>query len=219
MMAHKRACYCQLLIMLFTLAICFVPSFGDKTGQVLMRFRSFLSNDSALDNWGDESNLCNWAGLLCTTNQAFYGLRLENMGLGGRIDVDTLLGLPSLVSFSVMSNTFEGPMPEFKRIVKLRALFLSNNHFSGEIPDDAFEGMRNLKRVFLAGNRFKGHIPVSLANLPRLLDLDLHGNSFGGNILDFEQKDFRVFDLSNNQLEGPIPESLSKEPSSSFAGK
>ncbi|KAJ1425715.1 Protein kinase domain [Sesbania bispinosa] len=199
------------------LAISFVPTSGDTTGQILMRFRSFLSNDNALNNWGDESNLCNWAGLLCT-KQVFYGLRLENMGLGGKVDVDTLLELSNLVSFSVINNTFEGPMPEFKKLVKLRALFLSNNNFSGEIPDDAFEGMKRLKRVFLAENRFTGHIPKSLANLPRLLDLNLHKNSFGGNIPEFQQKDFRVFNLSNNQLEGPIPESLSNMDPSSFAG-
>ncbi|TKY58247.1 LRR receptor serine/threonine-protein kinase [Spatholobus suberectus] len=204
--------------MLFVLAICFVPSLGDTNAQILMRLKSSLSNDSALNNWGNESNLCKWAGLLCRRDQTFYGLRLENMTLGGKVDVETLLELPTLTSFSVINNTFEGPMPEFKRLVRLRALFLSKNKFSGEIPDDAFEGMRNLKRVFLAENGFTGRIPKSLANLPRLLDLDLRGNSFGGNIPEFQQKDFRVFNLSYNQFEGPIPESLNNKDPSSFAG-
>lgn len=194
------------------------PTFGDTNGQILIRFKSFLSNANALNNWVDEANLCNWAGLLCKNNK-FHGLILENMGLGGKIDVDTLVELTDLFSFSVNNNTFEGPMPEFKKLVKLRGLFLSNNKFSGEILDDSFEGMGNLKRVFLAGNGFNGHIPLSLAKLPRLLDLDLHGNSFGGNIPEFQQNGFRVFDLSNNQLEGPIPNSLSNEPSTSFSGK
>ncbi|XP_061362533.1 pollen receptor-like kinase 5 [Gastrolobium bilobum] len=216
-MAHKRAYYCCLL-MLFMLAICFVPSLGDDTnGQILMRFKSFLSNDTALDNWGTDLNLCNWNGLLCK-NQIFHGLRLENMGLSGKVDVETLLELSNLLSFSVMNNSFEGSMPEFKKLVKLRALFLSNNKFSGEIPDDAFVGMNSLKRVFLAENGFTGHIPKSLADLSGVLDLDLHGNSFGGNIPEFQQNDFRVFNLSNNQLEGPIPQGLSNQDPSSFAG-
>ncbi|XP_057458100.1 pollen receptor-like kinase 1 [Lotus japonicus] len=214
-MAHKRACYC--LSMFFMLAICIVPSLGETTGQILMRFKNSLSNDNALSNWGDESNLCNWAGLLCA-NQIFYGLRLENMGLGGKVDVDTLSELSNLMIFSVMINRFEGPLPEFKKLVGLRGLFLSNNNFSGEIPDDAFEGMENLKRVFMAENGLTGHIPKSLANLPRLSDLDLHGNSFGGNIPEFQVKDFRVFNLSSNQLEGAIPASLSNEDPNSFAG-
>ncbi|KAL2318254.1 hypothetical protein Fmac_032130 [Flemingia macrophylla] len=215
-MAHKRPYYC--LLILFVLAICFVPSFGDTNARILMRFRSSLSNASALSNWGNESNLCSWNGLLCRNGQIFYGLRLENMGLEGKVDVEALMELSNLTSFSVINNTFEGPMPEFKKLERLRALFLSNNKFSDEIPDDAFEGMRRLKRVFLAQNGFTGYIPKSLANLPRLLDLDLHGNSFEGNIPEFQQKDFRVFNLSHNQLNGSIPESLSHMDPSSFAG-
>ncbi|CAJ1972220.1 unnamed protein product [Sphenostylis stenocarpa] len=215
-MDRKRPYY--YLLMLSVLAICFVPSLGDTNAQILMRFKVSLSNGNALNDWGNESSLCSWTGMLCRADQTFYGLRLEHMGLGGKIDVETLFELPTLVSFSVINNTFEGPMPEFKKLVKLRALFLSNNKFSGDVPDDAFEGMRRLKRVFLAENGFTGHIPKSLANLPRLLDLDLRGNGFGGNIPEFQQKDFRVFNLSYNQLEGPIPESLSNKDQSSFAG-
>jgi len=216
-MDHKRPY--DTLVMLFVLAICFEPSLGDTNAQILMRFKGSLSNGKALTNWGNESSLCNWTGLLCRANQTFYGLRLEHMGLGGTINVETLFELPTLVSFSVINNTFEGPMPEFKKLVRLRALFLSNNKFSGDIPDDAFEGMRKLKRVFLAENGFTGRIPKSLANLPRLLDLDLRRNGFGGNIPEFQQQDFRVFNLSYNQLEGQIPESLSNMYPSSFAGK
>ncbi|KAK7260765.1 hypothetical protein RIF29_27062 [Crotalaria pallida] len=212
-MARNIAFYFLMLFMGF----CLVPSLGDTNGQILMRFRSFLSNANALNDWGDESRLCNWAGLLCN-NQTFYGLRLENMGLSGKIDVDTLLEMTNLISFSVINNSFEGPMPAFKKLVKLRALFLSNNNFSGEIPSDAFEGMKILKRVVLPENAFTGHIPESLAKLPRLLDLDLHGNNFGGSIPEFQVKDFRVFNLSNNQLEGPIPPTLSNKDPSSFAG-
>ncbi|KAK7293690.1 hypothetical protein RJT34_16563 [Clitoria ternatea] len=216
-MAHKRTLYyCHL--MLFMLSIWFVSSLAETADQILIRFRNSLTNHSALDNWGNDPNLCNWSGLLCHPDQTFYGLKLEHMGLGGEVDVDTLLELTNLTSFSIINNTFEGPMPDFKKLVRLSGLFLSNNDFSGEIPDDAFDGMRKLKRVFLAENGFIGHIPKSLANLPRLLDLDLHGNSFGGNIPEFQVKSFRKFNLSHNQLEGQIPKSLSNQDPSSVAG-
>jgi len=196
----------------------FLPSLADNA-QVLMNFKRFLSNADALNNWGNQSiGVCSWTGILCF-NQNFHGLRLENMGLSGTVDVDTLLQLTNLNSFSVIKNNFEGPMPEFKKIVNLRALFLSNNKFSGEIPDDAFEGMKRLKRAFLAENGFTGHIPTSLAKLPNLLDVDIHGNGFEGNIPEFQQRDFRVFNLSYNKLEGQIPESLSSKDPGSFAGK
>ncbi|XP_014500450.1 pollen receptor-like kinase 4 [Vigna radiata var. radiata] len=211
-MAHMVEYFC--LLMLFT---CFLPSLADNA-QVLMNFKTFLSNAHALSNWGNQSiGVCSWTGVLCF-NQSFHGLRLEHMGLGGTVDVDTLHLLSNLNSFSVINNNFEGPMPEFKKLVNLRALFLSNNKFSGEIPDDAFDGMKRLKRVFLAENEFTGHIPTSLAQLPKLFDVDIHGNSFEGNIPEFQQTDFRVFNLSYNNLEGRIPESLSSKDPTSFAG-
>ncbi|MED6207246.1 glutathione transferase [Stylosanthes scabra] len=139
------------------------------------------------------------------------------MELSGTIDIDSLSELSILNSFSVINNNFEGLIPEFKKLERLRGLFLSKNKFSGGIRDDAFDGMRRLKRVFLAENDFSGHIPSSLAQLPRLLDVNLHDNRFDGNIPEFQKSDFRVFDLSNNQLEGPIPESLSNMDPSAFA--
>ena len=203
------------------IAFCFLPSStaADTDAQILVNFKSFLSNADALNNWSNDSiNVCTWTGLICINQTILHGLRLENMGLSGTINVDILMKLSNLKSFSVINNNFVGPMPAFNKIVGLRALFLTKNKFSGEIPDDAFEGLRWLKRVFLAENGFKGHIPKSLAQLPRLYDIDLHGNSFDGNIPDFLQSGFRVFDLSNNQLDGAIPEGLRNEDPSSFAG-
>ena len=217
-MLHERE-YISIII-LFVIAFCFLPlSKADTDAQILVNFKSFLSNADALNNWSNDSiNVCTWTGLICINQTILHGLRLENMGLSGTINVDILMKLSNLKSFSVINNNFEGPMPAFNKIVGLRALFLTNNKFSGEILDDAFEGLRWLKRVFLAENGFTGHIPKSLAQLPRLYDIDLHGNFFDGNIPDFLQSGFRVFNLSNNQLEGAIPEGLRNEDPSVFAG-
>ncbi|XP_061371298.1 pollen receptor-like kinase 2 [Gastrolobium bilobum] len=112
------------------------------------------------------------------------------MGLSGLINVDTLLELSNFNSFSVINNSFEGPMHAFKKLESLRALFLSNNKFSGDILDDAFDGMGPLKRVFLVENGFTGHIPTSLANLPGLLEVNLHGNRFevSSEVLEFQHE-------------------------------
>ncbi|XP_052111857.1 pollen receptor-like kinase 4 [Arachis duranensis] len=217
-MAHERKHYCFIFFFLFLLSIVFAPlSRADNDTQILLRFKNSLSDAGALQNWDESINICSWTGLLCKDDK-LHGLKLENMGLSGTIDIDILSELSILNSFSVINNNFEGPMPEFKKLERLRGLFLSNNKFSGQIHDDAFVGMRRLKRVFLAENEFSGHIPSSLAQLPRLLDVDLHGNRFDGTIPEFENSDFRVFDLSNNQLEGSIPKSLSNVDPSAFAG-
>ncbi|KAJ6288031.1 hypothetical protein OIU76_008566, partial [Salix suchowensis] len=103
------------------------------------------------------------------------------MGLNGTIDMDILMQLPKLRTLSFMNNSFEGPMPEVKKLASLRNLYLSNNSFSGKIDEDAFDGMSSLKEVYLAHNEFTGEIPRSLVLVRKLAKLSLEGNQFGGN--------------------------------------
>ena len=62
------------------------------------------------------------------------------MGLAGLIDINTLSELPALKTISFINNSFEGPLPDVKRL-SLIGVYLSQNRFSGDIPDDAFSGM------------------------------------------------------------------------------
>ncbi|KAK4277062.1 hypothetical protein QN277_015117 [Acacia crassicarpa] len=213
-MAHQKTFHgllMMLMIIFLVLTLCSVPSLGDDR-QVLIKFKTFLSNASALSNWNHSTRICNWNGIRC--RKGGLHLILEKMGLSGTIDTDTLLELSDLQSFSVKNNNFEGNMPIFNRFGRLKGLYLSQNKFSGDIPDNAFDGMRHLSKVYLDENECTGHIPSSLAELPNLLDLDLHSNGFEGNIPDFKtQNTFRVFNVSYNHLEGEIPPNGSDDPS------
>lgn len=198
-------------------------SFGASDTEILLKFKGSLQHSNALNNWDPnvepcERNRGNWAGVICL-NGNVRGLQLENMGLMGTIDVDSLVSLRYLRTLSFMNNTFTGTMPTIKKLSALRSVYLSYNHFSGEIPDDAFAGMSLLKKVFLTNNEFTGKIPSSLATLPGLLVLRLDENKFQGHIPNFQQKDsLKKFNVSNNNLEGPIPASLSNLETSSFSG-
>ncbi|KAF3446484.1 hypothetical protein FNV43_RR11663 [Rhamnella rubrinervis] len=214
-----------MVIMVYLLVFLMAASMisADTNEEILVRFRKYLSNDTALHNWDSSVALCNghgseWSGVVCV-NGSFYGLKLEKMGLTGMIDVDTLAELSTLRSFSVMNNNFGGPIPEVRKLHGLRALFLSDNQFAGEIKEDAFKGMRFLKKVHLARNEFNGKVPNSLAALTRIMELDLRGNQFVGRIPRFrETEDWKVFNVSNNRFQGPIPSTLSNADPSSFAG-
>ncbi|XP_023536136.1 pollen receptor-like kinase 2 [Cucurbita pepo subsp. pepo] len=205
---------------------CNTSSSTSPEAEILIKFKSSLSNNTSLDNWDTSINICNddpktrgkyWTGVTCKDGTLF-GLRLENLSLGGVIDIDTLVNLPSLRSLSFMNNSFHGTMPKVKKLGALRALYLAYNKFSGTIPEDAFENMRSLKTVRLEENEFKGEIPGSLSSLPALVELSLEGNRFEGKIPDFIPRDWKLFDLSNNLLEGPIPSGLAKIDSNAFAG-
>jgi len=199
-----------------------MKSFGASDTEILMKFKESLGNAKTLDNWDPnvspcEGNRGRWVGVICF-NGNIRGLQLENEGLTGTIDVDSLVSLRHLRTLSFMNNTLAGPMPNIKKLSALKSVYLSYNHFSGEIPDDAFEGMSYLKKVFLSNNDFTGRIPSSLTALPRLMVLTLDENKFEGQIPSFEQKNLKKFNVSNNNLEGPIPVSLSMMDSNCFSG-
>ncbi|KAJ8421515.1 hypothetical protein Cgig2_020736 [Carnegiea gigantea] len=201
------------------------PSSSSDTTATLLKFKEGLKDENgALSSWNPSTPPCfgiknNWAGIICSRAGSVWGLRLENMGLSGSIDADSLYGLSKLRSISVMNNSFGGPMPDFKKLKLLRALFLSNNKFEGNIDPSAFEGMRRLRKVELANNKFTGKIPNSLVKLNKLVEMRLEGNQFQGSIPDFAAaKNLKNFNVSNNQFEGSIPVSLARFDPSVFAG-
>ncbi|KAL9686903.1 hypothetical protein QQ045_031296 [Rhodiola kirilowii] len=210
------------LLFAFSLIQCLIPTSADEA-DVLLKFRTSLSNAASLNSWNKTkslpctANISNWFGAQCDNTGSIWGLQLENAGLVGIIDIDALLLLPALRSFSVINNSFDGPMPEVNKITGLKSLFLTNNKFSGEIPDGAFSGMKVLKKVYLDGNQFTGHLPASMVKLPILLELNVAGNMFSGKIPDFKQ-DLRVMNFSDNQFQGKIPKSLSNWGTNSFTG-
>ncbi|GKA95035.1 pollen receptor-like kinase 4 [Tanacetum coccineum] len=193
---------------------------AQNDSATLIKFRSSLTNFGALNNWDVKVPPCNttiWTGIICK-NGSVSKLQLENMGLGGTIDVDTLAEITSIRTLSFINNSFEGSMPNLAKFGPLRGLFLSNNKFSGDIEDDAFKGFSSsMTKVELANNEFTGNIPTSLTQLSTLIDLQLQNNKFDGKIPDFEQTDLKV-NFSNNRLDGSIPKGLSNQDPSAFAG-
>ncbi|KAG6390927.1 hypothetical protein SASPL_148672 [Salvia splendens] len=203
-------------ILLFLLL--FATSHGELDSNVLLKFKASLENTAALANWTVSKPPCNgWKGVLCDRGHV-WGLQLENMGLHGVIDVETLAKLPNLRSVSFKNNDFKGSLPNLTLHGALKTVFLSNNKFSGEIPDNAFYGMRSLKKLHLANNKFSGHIPATLATVPRLVELALEDNEFEGEIPNFQQQGLIKFNVSNNRLAGQIPQVLSRLHASSFSG-
>ncbi|CAH8355528.1 unnamed protein product [Eruca vesicaria subsp. sativa] len=188
----------------------------------LLRFKDTLTNASVISSWDPSTPPCmkkssNWFGVLCFAGHV-WGLQLEGMSLTGKLDLEPLTHIKNLRTLSFMNNDFDGAMPPVKKLVSLKSLYLSNNRFSGEIPADAFDGMHHLKKLLLANNAFRGNVPSSLASLPLLLEVRLNGNQFQGAIPDFKQKDLKLASFENNDLEGPIPESLRNMDPGSFSG-
>ncbi|KAH6781254.1 hypothetical protein C2S51_006547 [Perilla frutescens var. frutescens] len=196
-------------------------TFSISESEALIKLKQSFVNSSSLDSWKPGTDPCaknaQWIGIICV-NGLVSSIRLKNMGISGKIDIDSLASLSGLRSVGFVSNSFSGPIPDFKRMVLLKGLYLSRNQFSGEIAADYFKPMAGLKKVWLSGNMFSGRAPSSLFNLPRLMELRLDNNQFSGIIPPAELPSLVVLDMSYNNFEGEIPSGLSGFSTKAFEG-
>ncbi|XP_016500485.1 pollen receptor-like kinase 2 [Nicotiana tabacum] len=215
----------RLLLLAVLLAAAVVSaSSGSSEAEILLRFSKSLSKNDAFSNWNPNVPPCdqktdnnNWENVICE-NGFVFGLRLEDKGLSGTIDVDALKELANFRTISLINNNFEGPLPILSQLAGLKTAYFSNNKFSGQIDNSVFEGMHWLKKLHIANNQFTGKVPSILGQLPKLTELRLENNKFEGQLPDFNQERIMDMNFSNNSLVGPIPRGLSSLKPSSFEG-
>ncbi|XP_060210001.1 pollen receptor-like kinase 3 [Lycium barbarum] len=197
-------------------------SFSISEDEALIKFKQSLKNTTALDSsWHKGTSPCDkkkkWTRVQCHGN-GVEGLLLGEAGLSGELDVGPLIALPGLRVLELANNSFSGTIPEFFLLGALKSLYIDGNIFSGEIPKDFFSKMGSLKKVWISRNKFSGPIPESLANLKYLIELHLENNEFSGHIPSFSQASLTSLDMSNNKLQGEIPQSMSKFGADPFKG-
>ncbi|KDP31685.1 hypothetical protein JCGZ_15010 [Jatropha curcas] len=120
--------------------------------------------------------------------------------------------LSNLVSLDLSENeplTLE--TPTMKMILEnltqqLMKLDLSNNNWTGKIPD-VFEKLKDINHLSVSNSNFSGMLPSSIFNLTKLYWLDLSQNNLEGSISNqlcgFSK--LIKLDLSYNLLSGIIP--------------
>ncbi|TYJ51002.1 hypothetical protein E1A91_A01G248700v1 [Gossypium mustelinum] len=171
----------------------------------------------------------NWSGL-----SKLVSIDLQNNMLSGTIPPN-LFCIPSLRRLFLSQNQFKGNLGDLHcRASSLLDTFdLSSNKLQGQFPMSVFE-LRGLKFLSLSSNNFSGLIPMrALQNLKNLSSLDLSYNSLSIDATDTnvsslsfpnittlkliscnltEFPDFLTYqsrlsylDLSNNQIQGKIP--------------
>ncbi|KAG2391094.1 MDIS1-interacting receptor like kinase [Vigna angularis] len=118
-------------------------------------------------------------------------LKLEGNRLSGNISDD--FGVYPLLNYIDLSgNNFYGDIsPNWAKCPSLSSLIMSNNNLTGSIPPELSRAPR-LADLNLSSNHLTGRIPKELGKLTSLLKLS---------------DGLAKIDISNNQLEGPIPNS------------
>lgn len=135
-------------------------------------------------------------------------LDLSSNQLNGSIP-PAIGSLSNLLTLKLDHNQLEGIIPSaVGQLTKLTMLSLSSNQFSGIAF--SFGTLPGLQYLFLNNNLLDGNLP-SISVLDNLLQLDFSNNLFAGTLGSFfgsGQRDLSIVRLNNNQLSGPVPESL-----------
>jgi hypothetical protein len=104
-------------------------------------------------------------------------LRLDSTGLSS---LGGIAETPSLTFLDVKFNALEGQFDSaLLELENLRYLNMGNNKMTGELPLDAFSGLRYLKTLRLGSNEFTGPVPA-FDLLMGLATIDLSDNLLTG---------------------------------------
>ncbi|GKV50088.1 hypothetical protein SLEP1_g56804 [Rubroshorea leprosula] len=104
------------------------------------------------------------------------------------------------------NNSFVGALPSSLGNVRdLSELDLSFNNFLGEVPKELLVGCRGLQQLILSHNKLGGEIFSSEFNFSNLMLLELSNNEFIGSLSNVKIETLAIFDVSNNNMTGPIP--------------
>uniref|UniRef100_A0A0E0DFV6 Leucine-rich repeat-containing N-terminal plant-type domain-containing protein n=1 Tax=Oryza meridionalis TaxID=40149 RepID=A0A0E0DFV6_9ORYZ len=143
--------------------------------------------------------------------QYFYELDLSNNKLSPATFPTDVLKLKNATFVDIRFNSFYGELPGgvFCSFPQVQAIFVNNNQFSGNLPDNIGDSPVNY--LSLANNNFTGQIPKSIARMANTLFEVLFLNNKLGGCLPYELgllAKATVIDAGTNQLTGPIPASF-----------
>nr|KYP61377.1 Receptor-like protein kinase HSL1 [Cajanus cajan] len=192
------------------------PDFGRYS-----KLKSFLVASNSFSGSLPE-NLCYQGQLL---NLSAY----ENY-LSGELP-QSLGQCSSLVDLKIYSNGFSGSIPSGLWTFSLSTFMVSNNKFTGELPERLSS---SVSRLEISHNQFYGRIPTGVSSWTNVVVFDASKNYLNGSfpkeltglpklttlLLDQNQitgplpsdiiswKSLVTLNLSHNQLSGPIPDAI-----------
>mmetsp|Transcript_15613 Transcript_15613/g.23410 ORF Transcript_15613/g.23410 Transcript_15613/m.23410 type:complete len:285 (+) Transcript_15613:2-856(+) len=160
-------------------------------------------------NWGLSEPNCDWLGVICNDYGHVVNLALSRGQLSGSIP-ESIGGLYKLESFGIGVNNIQGPLPSsLANITTLQFLLMDLNPLDATIPN-AWSQFQSIRMINIASARLYGSIPPNLVKIPSLDTLILNSNNLQGKVPPVpKKKEFISLDFRNNTLSGSLPNDLS----------
>ncbi|GAB2289475.1 hypothetical protein Dimus_023785, partial [Dionaea muscipula] len=132
-------------------------------------------------------------------------LNLSHSRLSGQVPI-SLTNLSRLSYLDLGHNDLDGEIPfSIGKLSRITHLELSHNYLIGKVPI-SLTNLTLLSYMNLAKNSLVGEVP-SLANLTKMIGLDLRQNKLQGSIRGFipeQSKSLGLLLLSGNNFDGPL---------------
>ncbi|XP_072986484.1 inactive leucine-rich repeat receptor-like serine/threonine-protein kinase At5g24100 [Typha latifolia] len=171
LMTHQQG-VCILALVLFTVA---GRGSSISESRYLYHFIQAIDPQNQLEiNWDRQIPaycFVAWMGIKCDAlTLEVTEIKLENKGLSGRIDADSLCKLQSIQVVNLANNLITEVIPESISIcTSLTYLNLSNNMLLGEVPQ-SLSGLKNLRSLDISNNNLTGSVP----HFKQIIELSLH---------------------------------------------
>ncbi|XP_021888458.1 probable LRR receptor-like serine/threonine-protein kinase At4g20940 [Carica papaya] len=161
-----------------------------------------LSNASYVDFSGNMLVSSGSEKLLPGISESIKYLILSHNQINGSLVSGSELLFENLKVLDLSYNQLYGELPGFDFAYDLQVLKLSNNKFSGFVPNNLLKGDSSLlTELDLSGNNLSG--PISIIMSTNLRILNLSSNRLTGELPQLTGN-CAVLDLSNNQFEGNL---------------
>ncbi|MQM21986.1 hypothetical protein Taro_055033 [Colocasia esculenta] len=170
---------------------------------------SYWSSTSSIDVLDLSNNQITGRLLDSLKHIVIRNLDIHSNRLEGAIPEDVGEAMPSLQMLIVSNNKLNGSIPRsLCQLQILDFLDLSQNNFSGDIPDCwKPSSYPKLEVLHLSHNSLVGVIPHSMGYLSSLQSLRLNGNSLSGELPQSLRNcsGMSILDLGENKISGNIP--------------
>ncbi|XAR66795.1 Non-specific serine/threonine protein kinase [Bertholletia excelsa] len=136
-------------------------------------------------------------------------LSFDNNNLAGPLPL-TIFNISSILRIYLNFNSISGSLPVdmCKYWPKLEGLYISGNHFDGQISSSIAK-CQQLIGLDISENRFYGSIPAEVGNLPELQILNIGRNNFTGQLFNFSS--VKILSMALNNLSGHLPETTGSQ--------
>ncbi|KAK4741943.1 hypothetical protein SAY87_025531 [Trapa incisa] len=209
------------MICLIAISLLVVKSLGQQEDfEALVELKKGFQLDPSgqiLSSWNSKSvksKQCpeNWFGIACS-NGRVISLVLDNVGLTGEFSFSAVSALTMLQNLSLHSNRLTGNISESTfRFSQLKHLDLHDNHFVGDAMR-LISQLGSIEYVDLSSNKFSGSMDIDISNtsfVSTIRHLNVSSNVLVGELFAYDGMPYfdslEVFDASNNQLVGKLPE-------------